>query len=319
MLQRVAQDQHPPLYFLCLSGWAAIFGTSEAALRSLSALFGSLTLPIAWIAMRRATTPQTAALCVVFLAVSPKHLRWSQEVRQYALLGLAVWAMLWCAVKCCHRPSRAGWIGLSVAAACVLYTHNSGALFVFATVGAVGAWAVATTRRGVWMGLPVVLLLTALLYLPWLPHLRAQLEAGGPAYLQSAVPSLPGIAAVVWGDLSRFGAADGLDEMSRRLLVLRAASAALVFVSYCLGCWRWSSRGGQGMNWLLIANSIFAVLLFAGVCAMRGGMWSPKALMPAGLCAFGAGGSGPVNDALSGSCRRALCTTDRLWHVWSLD
>ncbi|NSW56918.1 MAG: glycosyltransferase family 39 protein [Armatimonadetes bacterium] len=106
MLQRVAQDQHPPLYFLCLSGWAAIFGTSEAALRSLSALFGSLTLPIAWIAMRRATTPQTAALCVVLLAVSPKHLRWSQEVRQYALLGLAVWAMLWCAVKCCYRPSR---------------------------------------------------------------------------------------------------------------------------------------------------------------------------------------------------------------------
>ncbi|NSW56917.1 MAG: hypothetical protein HPY44_12970 [Armatimonadetes bacterium] len=168
------------------------------------------------------------------------------------------------------------------------------------------------------MGLPAVLPLTALFYLPWLPHLRAQLEAGGPAYLQSAVPSLPGIAAVLWGDLARFGAADDLDEMSRGLLVLRAASVALVFVSYCLGCWRWSSRGGQGMKWLLIANSILAVVFFAGVCLMRGGMWSPKALMPAGLCALGLAATGLSTMRLRGIAvgLSALLIVSGAYGVW---
>src|SRR5579862_1201882 len=44
MLERTAQDNHPPLYFVVLKVWATIFGTSPLALRLPSALLGSLTI-----------------------------------------------------------------------------------------------------------------------------------------------------------------------------------------------------------------------------------------------------------------------------------
>jgi predicted membrane-bound mannosyltransferase len=43
----------PPLYFVVAWAWAKVFGTSEAALRSLSALFGTATIPVAAALARR--------------------------------------------------------------------------------------------------------------------------------------------------------------------------------------------------------------------------------------------------------------------------
>jgi hypothetical protein len=42
MIQRVGLDNHPPLYFIILKGWASLFGSPVGALRLLSVLFGSL-------------------------------------------------------------------------------------------------------------------------------------------------------------------------------------------------------------------------------------------------------------------------------------
>jgi mannosyltransferase len=44
MIQRVGRDNHPPLYFVLLQGWTAVFGESALALRALSVLLGSLTI-----------------------------------------------------------------------------------------------------------------------------------------------------------------------------------------------------------------------------------------------------------------------------------
>src|SRR4051794_1008899 len=40
-----AHQSEPPLYFVMAWPWARVFGESEAGLRSLSALFGVLTVP----------------------------------------------------------------------------------------------------------------------------------------------------------------------------------------------------------------------------------------------------------------------------------
>ncbi|HEY9885302.1 MAG TPA: hypothetical protein V6C98_16970, partial [Thermosynechococcaceae cyanobacterium] len=41
----VEDSQHPPLYYLLARGWMQYFGSSVAAIRSLSALLGVLVLP----------------------------------------------------------------------------------------------------------------------------------------------------------------------------------------------------------------------------------------------------------------------------------
>jgi mannosyltransferase len=44
----VAADFHPPLYYLLLAAWARAFGTSEPALRGLSACAGILLVLVTW-------------------------------------------------------------------------------------------------------------------------------------------------------------------------------------------------------------------------------------------------------------------------------
>jgi hypothetical protein len=41
-------ESNPPLYYVLAWGWAKAFGTGELGLRSLSALFGAATVPLAY-------------------------------------------------------------------------------------------------------------------------------------------------------------------------------------------------------------------------------------------------------------------------------
>src|SRR5438128_2238498 len=45
-------ESTPPLYYVLAWGWSRLFGTTEAGLRSLSAIFGTATIPAAYAAGR---------------------------------------------------------------------------------------------------------------------------------------------------------------------------------------------------------------------------------------------------------------------------
>ena len=47
------RDGSPPLYYVLLHFWMGWFGTSDVAVRSLSGVFGVITLPLVWLAGRR--------------------------------------------------------------------------------------------------------------------------------------------------------------------------------------------------------------------------------------------------------------------------
>jgi mannosyltransferase len=56
LIERTAADVHPPLYYLLLKAWTALFGDSPLAMRSMSALFGVLTILAAYDLVRRWST-----------------------------------------------------------------------------------------------------------------------------------------------------------------------------------------------------------------------------------------------------------------------
>jgi mannosyltransferase len=126
-------DQHPPLYYSLLHGWQAIFGDLQGAVRALSALCSALTLPIFYLAVQRFCDAPTARIATLLLAVSPIHVRYAQETRMYALLTLAVAVALLCLAHLLRAeadaPRRRAWLGLSVAQAAVLWTHNTATVF----------------------------------------------------------------------------------------------------------------------------------------------------------------------------------------------
>lgn len=128
----------PPAYFILAWLWTRVFGLGEAGLRSMSAVFGVMTVPVAW-ALARELKPSAAPLAAGLAAVSPFLVWYSQEGRPYALLVLltALMTVFWL------QDRRMRW-GLAAAAA--LLTHYF-AIFI------VAPQAVVMLRRGGWRAL----------------------------------------------------------------------------------------------------------------------------------------------------------------------
>lgn len=83
-----ANDIHPPLYYWLLHLWTGLFGHSEAALRSLSALLGVLLVLTTAELGRRIYGVVTGLLAGLVAAVAPFQVYYSQEARMYILLAL---------------------------------------------------------------------------------------------------------------------------------------------------------------------------------------------------------------------------------------
>ena len=80
-------DQHPPLYYVLLHFWLW-FGDSAAHVRMLSALFGTLAIPVIFLVGRRLFGNGVGLIAAFILAISPFHVRFAQEARMYTLLSL---------------------------------------------------------------------------------------------------------------------------------------------------------------------------------------------------------------------------------------
>jgi len=81
-------EETPPLYYVLAWLWTRPFGTSEVGLRSLSALLGMATIPIAYLLGRRLVSERAALVAGALVAFNPLLVWYSQEARSYALLVL---------------------------------------------------------------------------------------------------------------------------------------------------------------------------------------------------------------------------------------
>jgi 4-amino-4-deoxy-L-arabinose transferase-like glycosyltransferase len=87
MLRQVkGSESNPPLYYLLAWGWAKAFGTGEIGLRSLTALFGAATVPVAYLIGRELASSRAGLIAAAIAAVNPMLIWYSQEARSYALL-----------------------------------------------------------------------------------------------------------------------------------------------------------------------------------------------------------------------------------------
>jgi uncharacterized membrane protein len=83
----VEDPQHPPLYYIIARFWVGIFGNSVTAIRSLSALISLLIFPsIYWLCRELFRTQLwVSEMAIALMAISPIHLVYAQEAREYIL------------------------------------------------------------------------------------------------------------------------------------------------------------------------------------------------------------------------------------------
>src|SRR5215472_972697 len=145
------QESSPPLYYMALGGWIQLFGDSEAALRSLSAVASSLAIPLVYILGKELLDRQHGVIAAALFALSPTAVYYAQEARPYALLLLPILVTLIACARCLRGSARTGSLALYVGGATVsIYTHTTMFLLLaaLAIAGAVWGWRfVATEQR----------------------------------------------------------------------------------------------------------------------------------------------------------------------------
>ena len=157
-------DQHPPLYYALLHFWIKLAGDNPDDVRMLSAILGTLTIPVMFLLGRRLMGTTVGLLAALILALSPFHVRFAQETRMYTALmlnaSLALLALsylltdarsaamptgqqlggfyrMWRANRRCPHVNTIAtdlaWIGYVCFTAATLLSHNTAVLFVLAT------------------------------------------------------------------------------------------------------------------------------------------------------------------------------------------
>lgn len=83
------KEANPPTHFLLLHGWIKWFGISEISVRSLSLLFSSLVVGLAFLLFRSKTTLVNALLLAVGIAFCEPLFFYGNEARVHAISGFA--------------------------------------------------------------------------------------------------------------------------------------------------------------------------------------------------------------------------------------
>ena len=173
--QALLIDTGPPLYYTLLHYWVGLFGTSEAALRSLSALFASLSFPLFYLTVRKIVVNRlSAAVATMIFSVSFFQIWYATEARCYALLSLLLLTSIYLALFCLEKMRLAWLLALGAVISASFYTHNVAILYV---PGFIVLWFIYPAKATVpdrIRGALIAGAVACVLYLPWLPSLNVQ-------------------------------------------------------------------------------------------------------------------------------------------------
>jgi|GEM_PF-4446342 len=218
-------DLHPPLSYLLFMPWIALFGTAEAAVRSLPVLLGLVSIALTGFLGRRIGGSGVGLACAALVAFDPLHIAYSQEARPYALAVTLTLAAHLFFLRSLQEPSARNRIVYALLAAAALYTHYFAALALLPH-GLVALWLLRTgdedSRRA---ARPALLAFACAMatFIAWLPALvfQATGQPGAPSLGYLALGGSPlGRAGVFLARVAGVGHAPFLLPAAAALLVL---------------------------------------------------------------------------------------------------
>lgn len=145
----LTSERYQPLYFLLLYFWRQLCGSSEWALRSLSAILGILVLLVSVPVVRSCLDGRQRPAAIGFMALSSFAIYYSQEVRPYSLLILVCvfhWLLIGKSLEYSQTRGRTGALLLPTAIVSLLGGLTS-LFFTFHVASTGGAWLLTRGKR----------------------------------------------------------------------------------------------------------------------------------------------------------------------------
>jgi len=222
-------DGSPPLYYLQLHVWMALFGDGQTTTHVLSLGWALLAIPAVGFGAGSLFGRRAGWFGAGLAAVNPFLTYYAQETRMYAMVATLSAVV---AVTFLHafvvRRRHVVWL-FAAALLALIYTHNWGLFLAVGTVAAlVPCWLAAGDRRGLQRDVLMSYGVVGLLYLPWVPTLLWQAARTGAPWSVR-----PGLGDDIFGPISNI-----LGEASIPFGLALAAGAGLAAI---LG-----ERGGDG-------------------------------------------------------------------------
>ncbi len=119
----IKSPEHSPLYFLLTRLWVQTFGSSIVATRSLSVIFGVLSIAcIYWLCEELFKLPLVSWVAVTLFAVSPFYVAYSQEARPYSLWIVTILSSNIALLRATRFNSRQSWLLYTITLAVGFYT-----------------------------------------------------------------------------------------------------------------------------------------------------------------------------------------------------
>jgi uncharacterized membrane protein len=262
-----ANEPNPPLYFVLGWLWTHVFGASAGGLRSFSAVVGTVTVPLVYLAGRELVSRRASLCAAALVTLCPFMVWYSQEAREYGLLAALCAASLIFFARVWRSPSgRRDLVWWTVFSGLALLTQYF-ALFL------VGAQALLLLYRRRDAGMVVALVALAIVVGTLIPHLVAhQSHPSGwidQFPLSVRIRQVP----VAFGFSPQFQSQTALDWGLLAAAVLVAAMIVLLVVGA-------DTRELRGAG--LAAGLAASVLLVPLVLALAAhDYYEPRALIPA--------------------------------------
>jgi mannosyltransferase len=272
----IPYEPHPPMFYTFLKFWIAIFGRSEFAMRSLSAVLNLATVYLVFLIGRLAVRGRDGFWLGLFgavvFAMHPVQIHYAQEARSYATLTLAAAMVLLPLVWWLKHPSvlavrprdlirnatRREWqaIALFVIGAALGFWMHHTTILLLGVIMSLGALLIALRSQSPGQVLVNFVLMGACILLLWLPNgfllLHSLRDVEADYWLQA-----PNRYEIVYRADYLLGTAR-VDGLSMRMRIIDMAVVGLIAASGALYIFR---RAGWRIALFLASAAIVPVIV----------------------------------------------------------
>ncbi|MUL38158.1 glycosyltransferase family 39 protein [Gloeocapsopsis dulcis] len=116
--------EHPPAYYAIARVAMQIFGSSVSVTRGVAAVISLFVFPcIYWLCLELFASPLMGAIAIALVAVSPLHVLYAQEAREYSLLTVTTLLASIALLRANRQKTKSSWGIYALTVALGLYSH----------------------------------------------------------------------------------------------------------------------------------------------------------------------------------------------------